>query len=99
MRLIAAFVALCALSQAAVAQMSECRSIADSGTRLACYDRIAAQAATTTPRPAPRTVSRAVSPANRTVTTANDRVPKSADPISSEDAAVNARLKNICRGC
>jgi hypothetical protein len=98
MRLTAVFVALCALSQTAVAQISECRPITDAGTRLACYDRIATQAATPA-RPAARTAPRAVTTANRTVTTANDRVPKNGDSISAEDALVNARLKNICRGC
>ena len=33
-------VAICALSQTAVAQTSECQSIANAGARLACYDRV-----------------------------------------------------------
>ena len=87
MKLLAVLVAICALSQTAIAQTSECKSIADSGTRLACYDRIAATAAS----------SAAAKPASRTATP-----PKAAaqvDPISAEDAVMNARLKNICRGC
>jgi hypothetical protein len=87
MRLFAVIVALCTLSQAASAQMSECKSITDSGTRLACYDRIAATSAAA--KPTPRTTA----------------LPPKADgggyvdSISSEDARMNAQLKNICRGC
>jgi len=87
MRLLAVLVAICALSQTAIAQTSECKSITDSGTRLACYDRIAATAAS----------SAAAKPALRTASP-----PKAAanvDSISAEDALMNARLKNICRGC
>jgi type VI secretion system VasI family protein len=90
MRLLAVLVAICALSQTAIAQTSECKSITDSDTRLACYDRIAATAAS----------SAAVKPALRTAPP-----PKAAaasayvDSISAEDALMNARLKNICRGC
>jgi hypothetical protein len=55
MRLFAVIAALCMLSQSASAQMSECKSITDSDTRLACYDRIAAAAASPAPaKPAPR---------------------------------------------
>src|SRR6267154_778535 len=57
MRLLAVLVAICALSQTAIAQTSECKSITDSGTRLACYDRIAATAASSAAaKPALRTV-------------------------------------------
>jgi len=82
MRLLAVLVAICALSQTAIAQTSECKSITDSGTRLACYDRIAATAAS----------SAAAKPAQADTAA---RV----DSISAEDALMNARLKNICRGC
>jgi hypothetical protein len=89
MRLLAVLVAICALSQTAIAQTSECKSITDSGTRLACYDRIAATAASsTTAKPASRTA-----PPPKADTAAH------VDSISAEDALMNARLKNICRGC
>jgi len=86
MRLFAVVVALCTLSQAASAQMSECKSITDAGTRLACYDRIAAAPATSKPsqRPAPPPKA---------------DVAGNGDSIGAEDAMMNARLKNICRGC
>lgn len=76
------------LSQAASAQMSECKSITDAGTRLACYDRIAA-----TTGAAAKPTQRAAAAASRADGAANG------DSIGSEDARMNAQLKNICRGC
>ena len=88
MRLLAVLVAICALSQTAIAQTSECKSITDSGTRLACYDRIAA------------TEASAAKPALRTAPPPKaDAAAAHVDSISAEDALMNARLKNICRGC
>jgi len=87
MRLLAVLAAICALSQTAIAQTSECKSITDSGTRLACYDRIAATAAA------------AAKPALRTAPPPKADTAASVDSISAEDALMNARLKNICRGC
>ena len=89
MRLFAVLVALCMLSQTAVAQLSECKSIADAGTRLACYDRIA------TPAPS----SAAAKPAMRAAPAPKTDRGAYVDSISAEDALMNARLKNICRGC
>jgi hypothetical protein len=89
MRLLAVLVAICALSQTAIAQTSECKSITDSGTRLACYDRIAATAAS----------SAAAKPALRTAPPPKADTAAHVDSISAEDALMNARLKNICRGC
>jgi hypothetical protein len=82
MKFIALLIAICALSQAAIAQTTDCKSIAGREDRLACYDK-AAQPAKSTTRPA------AAQPA------ASGYV----DPIGAEDARMNARLKNICRGC
>jgi len=89
MRLFAVVVALCSLSQAASAQMSECKSITDAGTRLACYDRIAASSA------APATSK----PSQRPAPPPKADVAGNGDSIGAEDAMMNARLKNICRGC
>jgi hypothetical protein len=79
-------VAICALSQSAIAQTGECKSIADAGRRLACYDKVASPAAATAKPPA-----RAPAPKVDTA--------KYVDSISAEDALMNARLRNICRGC
>jgi len=89
MRLLAVLVAISALSQAAIAQTSECKSITDSDTRLACYDRITATAAS----------SAAAKPALRTAPPPKADTAAGVDSISAEDALMNARLKNICRGC
>lgn len=93
MRLFAVFVAICALSQPAIAQTSECKAITDADTRLACYDRIASTAkSSAAAKPAPRAV--AAKPDAGKADAA-----KYVDSISDEDALMNARLKNICRGC
>jgi hypothetical protein len=79
MRLFAALVAICTLSQTAIAQTPECKSISDASARLACYDKAARASAKA---PAAKADSA-----------------KYVDTISAEDALMNARLKNICRGC
>ena len=88
MRLFAVLVAICALCQTAAAQSPECKGIADSGVRLACYDKAAV-----TPSAAARPPA-ALPAAKNKVDTA-----KYVDTISAEDALMNAKLKNICRGC
>lgn len=88
MRLIAVLVAICALSQSAIAQTGECKSITDPGQRLACYDRAA-------PPPA----SAAAKPPLQAAPTSKTDKAKYVDTIGAEDARMNARLKNICRGC
>jgi hypothetical protein len=89
MRFLTALVAICALSQTAIAQTPECKSITDAGARLACYDKSAPPVASSaTARPASR-----AAPGSKVDTA------KYVDSISAEDALMNARLKNICRGC
>jgi hypothetical protein len=82
MRIFAVLIAISALSQPAIAQTPECKSISAPNDRLACYDKAAPRVKSTgrpaAPKPDP---SRYV------------------DAISAEDALMNARLKNICRGC
>ena len=86
----AAAVAVCALSQGAIAQTSECKMIADATARLACYDKATPVAAAT---PGAKPVATAKS------STAKVDSGKYVDAISAEDALMNARLRNICRGC
>jgi hypothetical protein len=81
MRLFVVLIALGALSQPAFALSPECKSIADSAARLACYDKAAPPAMA------------AREPAAKADT------PKYVDTISAEDARMNAKMKNICRGC
>jgi hypothetical protein len=85
MRVVAVLIAIFALSQAAIAQTPECKSIAASDKRLACYDK-AATPAKSVERPAASKAPNA-DPA------------KYVDTISAEDVRMNAQLKNICRGC
>jgi hypothetical protein len=86
MKFFAVLVAICAMSQTASAQAPDCKSIADSARRLACYDNA----------PPPAMAKPAASA--RVPASSADPV-KYVDPISAEDALMNARLKNICRGC
>jgi hypothetical protein len=88
MRLFAVLIAICALSQTAAAQTPECKSIANAGARLACYDKAAPAAASATAKPALQ-----AAPVSKP-----DRA-NYVDSIGAEDALMNARLKNICRGC
>lgn len=87
MRLIVVLGAVFSLSQAAVAQTGACRSIADPAARLTCYDKAAS------PLPAGARPAAAQPPASTTDSA------RYADPISDEDAMLNAKMKNICRGC
>jgi hypothetical protein len=93
MRLFAALAAIYALgltafAQTAIAQTPNCKSIADSSARLACYDKAA-------PSVAPPAAARSLAsvPASKTDTS------KYVDTIGAEDTLMNARLRNICRGC
>jgi hypothetical protein len=97
MRLFAVFVAICALSQTAIAQTPDCKSIADTAARLACYDRAAPPAAAKS-APPPASADKNAKPASRTPAAKADNS-KYVDTIGAEDAKMNARLKNICKGC
>jgi hypothetical protein len=89
MRLFAVLVAICALSETAIAQTPECKLLSDARARLACYDKAAPPvAAAAAAKPAPKTAPASKVDAATYV-----------DSISAEDALMNARLKNICRGC
>ncbi len=93
MKLLAIVVATCALSHGAFAQTSECKLIADPAARLACYDK-ATPFASAPARPA---AAKPVATVRSSSDKANDG--KYVDAISAEDALMNARLRNICRGC
>ena len=97
MKILAVLVAICALSQTAAAQTPVCKSIADSGQRLACYDKAAPPTASSAAvKPASSSAAKPPPPA---APTSKVDTAKYVDTISAEDAAMNARLKNICRGC
>jgi hypothetical protein len=86
MKFFAVLVAIGAMSQAASAGAPVCKSIADPGPRLACYDNAA-------PPATAKTAASAIAPASKADPA------KYVDPISAEDALMNTRLKNICHGC
>lgn len=91
MRFFAALVAIGALCQTAIAQTPDCKSIPNPAARLACYDKAA-----------PPAVAAAAAPARpplRAAPTSKVDGTKYVDSLNSEDARVNAQLKNICRGC
>jgi hypothetical protein len=87
MRLLALLVAISAFSQTAAAQTPNCRSIQDPTARLACYDKAA-------PAPAKPAAAASAKPPAAKVDTG-----KYVDSVGEEEALVNSRLKNICRGC
>lgn len=95
MRLIAVIAALGALSQTALAQTGECKSIANATARLACYDKATPLAA---PAVKPAVARSAAAGPAKTAASKIDSA-KYVDTIGAEDALMNARLKNICRGC
>ncbi len=88
MRIFALLISLCALSQTAIAQTPECKTIANPNERLACYDKAAP--------PVARPVVARGTPSKPQE---SKEGVKYVDQISAEDARVSAQLKGICRGC
>jgi hypothetical protein len=69
----------------AIAQTSECRSITKASDRLACYDK------------ATPAISR-----NKAMTAPNAISPERDGPIdalAAENARLDAKINNICKGC
>jgi hypothetical protein len=87
--------AICALSQPAIAQTGDCKLITDAAARLACYDKASPLAAPAGKPAGARPI--AAAPAKIPATKIDSG--KYVDAISAEDALMNARLRNICRGC
>jgi hypothetical protein len=94
MRLFAMLAAIGLLSPSALAATPECKTITAASTRLACYDKAALEASADKSAAAkPATATPARAPAAKLDTSIY------VDTIGAEDAQMNARLKNICRGC
>jgi hypothetical protein len=85
MKTIAMLLMLCAWCGSVSAQTSECQSIAKASERLACYDRIAPP----TSRGKPGAASQTIEPERDQAT----------DSLSAENARLDAKINNICRGC
>ena len=89
MRLFAVLAAIFAIGQTANAQAPDCKSISGAGARLACYDKAAPLKSSASAKP----VAPSATPVSKVDAGAY------VDTIGAEDALMNARLKNICRGC
>ena len=85
MKIIAGLVVLFALCEPVLAQTTECRSIAKASDRLACYDK----AAPPTSKVKPAATSAASAP----------RSGQAGDALAAENARLDAKINNICRGC
>jgi hypothetical protein len=83
-----AVLALCTCAQGALAAGPDCRAIEKTSERLACYD-----AASPPKKDKPAAAGTPVAVGNDASRAAYK------DPFIAEDAQMNARLKNICRGC
>jgi hypothetical protein len=85
MKSVALLVAICVLCGPAIAQTNDCQSIPRASDRLACYDK----AAPPTSRSAPAAASQTSSP----------KRDQALDPLAAENARLDAKINNICRGC
>ena len=95
MRLAVVLGAVCALTQAASAEIGDCSAIADAAAKLACYNN---EAPTPAKKPmAPRMAPR--SPATARPAASTTEGTKYIDKIGNEDALVDAKMRSICRGC
>jgi hypothetical protein len=86
MKSVALMVALCVLCGPAIAQTTQCQSIPKASDRLACYDRAAP----------PTGKSRNAAPSAAPLLPLESG---SSDPLSAENARLDAKINNICRGC
>ncbi len=85
MKAVALLVTVAAFCAPAVAQTNECQSIPKASDRLACYDKAAASAARVEPA---AVVTAPAGPSGQ-----------AGDLLTEENARLDAKIKNICRGC
>ena len=90
MRFAALLIALCTIPAAAGAQSKDCRSIANSEERLACYDKATPPAAQQASKPAPAAGKKAAATEQQAVLV---------DLLAVENSKLDAKIKGICRGC
>jgi len=94
MRTIGLLFLLSTLSNVAIAQASECQSISKASERKACLDKAPpAWVAEHSKQPGSRTSDQATSESN----TPSQRT--LADVLAEENSKLNAKIKNLCRGC
>ena len=90
MRLMAVLGAICALTQAASAEIGDCSAITDAAAKLACYNNEPPPKAHSSTARRPTAARPAASPSDSR---------KGIDRPSDEDAAVDAKMRSLCRGC
>ena len=86
MRSLALVIALSAFCEPAIAQTAECQAIAKASDRLACYDKVAPPASKAKP-------SAVATP------TSQSQPGQVVDMLEVENSRLDAKIKNICRGC
>jgi hypothetical protein len=86
MKFAALLIALCTIPAVAGAQTGDCRSIANSTERLACYDKATPQAAQASRPAAPKPASA-------------EQLAPLGDMLAAENSKLDAKIKGICRGC
>jgi hypothetical protein len=84
MKSVALLIALSVVCGPAIAQ-TECQSVPKASDRLACYDKAAP--------PASKTKPAAATPATQS------QAGQVVDMLAVENARLDAKIKNICRGC
>jgi hypothetical protein len=85
MKPVALLITLCAFCGPAIAQTSECQSIPKASDRLACYDRAFP----------PKSMAKPAS----TSATPSTQQGQPGDMLANENARLDAKINNICRGC
>jgi hypothetical protein len=88
MRAIVLLFLLGTLSDVAIAQTPECRLIPKASDRLACYDKAA-----------PPTTARGPAASRTPAVSDTPGQAPPADGLAVENAKLDAKIKNICRGC
>jgi hypothetical protein len=91
MRLFLSLIAVCGMCQAALAEIPDCKLIADPASRLTCYDKINPPVATY-PIPLPKSTAR---PASASQAGSSGYVGSPGE----DEALVSAKMNGICRGC
>ena len=94
MKPIALLVVFCSFCTSATAQTPECQSIPKAGDRLACYDK--AMPPKNQAKPATASSPASSSPAASTAAAQQGQL---GDLLAHENARLDAKISNICRGC
>jgi hypothetical protein len=91
MKSVGLLVALCAFCGSAFAQSSECQSIQKASDRLACYDKLSPASN--------KAKAAAAAPSAPSTSTPTKQQGQLGDMLANENAQLDKRINNICRGC